>query len=158
MKEFKKQLKSNTTKQIDEKISANIASELEKLEQESKKEEYKLQIRQRKQGVKQVLISFDGSMEIIEKNRSYKITKIEEDTSRRILDEVMQRRIWERLEKMYQYTMNYGRFEDEKERKKELSQILDRQIRIRQLLEQYDENMSLLNSSKNMCQNKQMVL
>lgn len=158
MNQFKKVLRGMTTKQIDERISANIISELEKLEQELGVEEDRECIRQRKQGVKQVLVSFDRSMEVIEKKQGFRIVKSKEEEKINSIEQVMQKRVWERLEKLYQYTMSYGKFESEQDRGKELNQILDRQARIRVLLEQYDENMDLIKSVQTVNQNKQMVL
>ena len=158
MNQFKKSLKENTSKSIDEKISANISSELEKLERELKKEEDKQNIRQVKQGVKQVLVSFDGSMELIEKNKGFRVIKPGEERKVNGVEKVLQKRIWERLEKLYQYTMRYGTFDNEEERDKELRQILDRQIRLRILLEQYEENMDIITSSKTIYPNHQIVL
>lgn len=158
MNQFKKSLKENTSKSIDEKISANISSELEKLEGELKEEEDKQNIRQIKQGVKQVFVSFDGSMELIEKNKGFRVIKPGEEKKVNGVDKILQKRIWERLEKLYQYTMRYGMFDNEEERDKELKQILDRQIRLRILLEQYEENMDIITSSKNIYPNHQIVL
>ena len=158
MNQFKKSLKENTSKSIDEKISANISSELEKLEGELKEEEDKQNIRQIKQGVKQVFVSFDGSMELIEKNKGFRVIKPGEEKKVNGVDKILQKRIWERLEKLYQYTMRYGTFDNEEERDKELRQILDRQIRLRILLEQYEENMDIITSSKTIYPNHQIVL
>ena len=158
MNQFKKSLKENTSKSIDEKISANISSELEKLEGELKEEGDKQNIRQIKQGVKQVFVSFDGSMELIEKNKGFRVIKPGEEKKVNGVDKILQKRIWERLEKLYQYTMRYGTFDNEEERDKELRQILDRQIRLRMLLEQYEENMDIITSSKTIYPNHQIVL
>lgn len=158
MNQFKKSLKENTSKSIDEKISANISSELEKLEGELKEEGDKQNIRQIKQGVKQVFVSFDGSMELIEKNKGFRVIKPGEEKKVNGVDKILQKRIWERLEKLYQYTMRYGTFDNEEERDKELRQILDRQIRLRILLEQYEENMDIITSSKTIYPNHQIVL
>ena len=110
MNHFKKSLQVTATKRIDEKISANIEEELRRLELEVHPREYKEQIEQRKKGLRNIFISFEHNMEIIEENNKYGVVYHSEEGQsdyERYLDKTIQKRIWQRLEKLYQYTMHY---------------------------------------------------
>lgn len=160
MNNFKKSLQIAVTKRIDEKISANIEEELGRLEQEVDVKEYKDQIVERKEGIRHVFVSFEHNMEMIEENNRYSVLDKSKDTRNiheRNVDKIIQKRIWQRLEKLYQNTMHYTCFQNPQEQGKELTQILDRQIRVNELLERYNENMAIL-EKRTKESNKQMVL
>lgn len=144
MNEFKKQLQETTTKFIDEKINGCIVGELKKLEDLAEIEEYKEQIRKRREGITNILSSFDYNMEIIKRQKKCQNRKKVDELPSYIrpLDKIIAKRLNERLEREYQNTLvlqGQSKIID-----KELVQILDRQLAITELLGEYDENIQIL--------------
>lgn len=143
MNDFKKSLQQVTTKRIDEKISGTIRTELKQLGEKTDTEQYKQQIEQRSIGIQRLLVDFDDDMEIVDKANIYKLLPtIPVNTNvEKCIDNIIARTISRRLEIMYEEMLGKGKKNSDK---KQLVQILDRQIRINQLLKQYTQNMELI--------------
>lgn len=143
MNDFKKSLQQVTTKRIDEKISGTIRTELKQLGEKTDTEQYKQQIEQRSIGIQRLLVNFDDDMEIVDKANIYKLlpTTPVNTNAEKCIDNIIARTISRRLEIMYEEMLGKG---EKNSDKKQLVQILDRQIRINQLLKQYTQNMELI--------------
>lgn len=143
MNDFKKKLQEITTKRIDEKISGIIKTELKQLGEKTDTEQYKQQIEQRSIGIQRLLVNFDNEMEIVDKANNYKLLPtipVNTDVEK-CIDNIIAKTISRRLDIMYEETVGN---EGGNSNKKQSVQILDRQIRIKQLLKQYTQNMELI--------------
>ncbi|MBO5478318.1 MAG: hypothetical protein J6A04_01130 [Clostridia bacterium] len=159
MNHFKKELRQITTKRIDERICSSIIDELKELEEKAEIEEYKTQIQQRSKGIQQIFVNFDHDMEIIDRVNRFRVIPSVPLTFDRVvcLDRIIGKRISEKLESMYQIAQSEN-FENKEDKLKELSQILDRQLRVNNLLQQYDENMEILSRHRqSYAPNKELI-
>lgn len=148
MNYFKRSLDVTKYQLIDKHIKAKIGSELDRLESSTEVAEYKVHIQDRKKGIVELFSpNFENNMNIIEENTRYKQKKCtSNNTYRKVLDKIIQKRIYNQLDNLYDSMLNSKIYENNPDLDRCLFQILDRQIRIENLLEDYDNNINLLNS------------
>lgn len=142
MKDFKKRLQENTTKLIDEKIQSVLEIKFNNLEKLADVEAYKNQISLRKNGIIDILNNFDYYMDIIDDQKRYTYASTSNKKHQNaivVLDKIIKRIITEALEHLYA-SVSSTSIDCNKER----SQILDRQLKIIKLLDNYDDNIKIL--------------
>ena len=140
----------NSTQKIDERISMCIDSELQKLEDISDSSVISNQINNRRNAIKNLFnTDFDANFEILTKSKhaqSLKPTQSPNESylKRKALDRVMKKKIYTGLDNLYHSISLYSTSSNQKMYLKELSQILDRQLAINWLLEDFDNNLLYL--------------
>lgn len=144
MNEFKKQYKELTVKMIDEKIQNTIQICLNKLEKSTDIEEYKRHISSRKDGILSVLNNFDFFINIIERKNEFTVSSKSKkiSDSKDVMDKILGRIIAEELDLLYK-NMSY---ENSSNLDGIYIQIFDRKNKISELLSNYENNMSCLDS------------
>lgn len=145
MNDFKKSLEESTTKSIDERIQKCLQAKFDRLGVLAEVDEYKNHIAKRASGVLGILNNFDENMDIIEQRKPFSITKDKNSKGYlSALDEIIKESIIKELDKMYNNTVslpsNFYR--------KMASQILDREVRLSRLLDNYDSYMEILENYK----------
>lgn len=137
--------KEQSKRFLDKKILETIDEELETLEQLTDVKEYKKQIGNRRTGITMFFKDYEKNRELIQEKNWYrvkgKITKADNYT--KALDKIMQDKIETRMEKI---STNALKSRDGREGRlnEEITQIVDRQLGVIELLENYDENIRFL--------------
>jgi hypothetical protein len=143
MNKFKESLMKTTTKNIDENILSHIILKLDALGSIAELQEYKIQIYKRKRELMNIFVDFDSNMDIMETRKRYSKTTplcYYKNENLYYLDKIIQRTIFDELENFYIKTSNS--FICNKDHI--LSQILDRQLSLNQLFDNYEENIKIL--------------
>lgn len=137
--------KEQSKRFLDKKILETIDEELETLEQLTDVKEYKKQIGNRRTGITMFFKDYEKNRELIQEKNWYrikgKITKADNYT--KALDKIMQDKIETRMGKI---STNALKSRDGREGRlnEEITQIVDRQLGVIELLENYDENIRFL--------------
>lgn len=138
-----KKEKEDVKKFMDMKMLECINSELQRLEDASDIEEYKIQIRNRRLGFDLIFTDFDFYISLIRKKRIALMRKREHIGKREILDKILKDKITHKLEQIYKKAVIWGEGSEELFNCK-ISQIIDRQKGIGEVLDNYDECISLI--------------
>lgn len=144
------QNKANTTQEIDKIIHSYIDIALLKVKDLCEIKKFKFHVDERRRILKYFFKEFDENMEIIELHGSrYILLKINHQQTNNweeSLDRIIKRRISENLDSLYSNVDS--RKSSNTFSEKFLSQIIDRNIRVSSLLENFDNNIRALNKHK----------
>ncbi|MBP3708113.1 MAG: hypothetical protein J6J36_05850 [Clostridia bacterium] len=144
------QSKKITTQEIDQIIHSYIDIALLKVKDLCEIKKFKSHVDERRRILKYFFKEFDENMEIIEfRGNMYTIVKVNHQSKNNweeILDRIIKRRISENLDSLYSDIDS--RRSSNTFSEKFLSQIIDRNIRVSSLLENFDNNMQALNKHK----------
>lgn len=138
-----KKEKENVKKFMDMKMLECINSELQRLEDASDIEEYKIQIRTRRLGFDLIFTDFDFYISLIRKKKTALMMKRDRIGKREILDKILKDKITHKLEQIYKKAVIWGEGSEELFNCK-ISQIIDRQKGIGEVLDNYDECINLI--------------
>lgn len=142
MNNFKKMLRQNTTKLIDEKIQLCIYVGLKSLECSANIDEYKIHISESRTKILSLLNNFDDNMEILEDRKRFPPSSKTNNTlnNTTILDSIIKDNINKSLSEMLNHISSSSSIDFNKES----SQIIDRQLRIGELLDNYEEYIKII--------------
>ena len=144
------QNKRITTQEIDQIIHSYIDIALLKVKDLCEIRKFKSHVDERRRILKHFFKEFDENMEIIElRGNMYTLVKINhqsESNWEKLLDRIIKRRISEHLDSLYSNID--GRRSSSTFSEKFLTQIIDRNIRVSSLLENFDNNIQTLNKHK----------
>ena len=140
---MRKKEKEDVKKFMDMKMLECINSELQRLEDASDIEEYKIQIRNRRLGLGLIFTDFDFYISLIRKKRIILMRTRENIGKIEILDRILKDKITHKLEQIYKKAVIWGEGSEELFNCK-ISQIIDRQQGISEILDNYDECINLI--------------
>ncbi len=132
---------------MDKKMLECIDSELKRLEDASNIEEYKKQIHSRREGFKLIFSDFDFFIKIIRSHKGGVNIKNNEIGYKEILDKILKDKITYKLEQIYKKAVILGEGSEDLFNCK-ISQIIDRQIGIGEILDNYNECMDIIENYK----------
>ena len=139
-----KKEQENVKQVMDQKMLECIDSELKRLEDASNIEEYKKIIHERRMGFNLVFSDFDFYIKIIRKKKAFLNKRKVEIGYKEILDKILKDKKTHKLEQIYKKAVIWGEGSEELFNCK-ISQIIDSQIGIGEVLDNYDECMNLVN-------------
>lgn len=146
MKDFRERLYHGNSKLVDNTIMTAIDEVMQYLENQAEVKEYLSQIRDRRNGIRNIFEDFNHNMGIIEENRRGSNSKTKRPNKvgyEQALDNVINRRIKSKIETLYETTLQDS-LSNTDERNRILAQIQDRQERVDFLFADYRTNMSIL--------------
>lgn len=146
MKNFRERLYHGNSKSVDKTIMTAIDEVMQYLENQAEVKEYLSQIRDRRNGIRNIFKDFNHNMGIIEENRRGVNSKTKRPNKvgyEQALDNVIKRRIKSKIETLCETTLQYSPSNTD-EQNRILAQIQDRQVRVDFLLADYTTNMSIL--------------
>lgn len=146
MKNFRERLYHGNSKSVDKTIMTAIDEVMQYLENQAEVKEYLSQIRDRRNGIRNIFEDFNHNMGIIEENRRVINSKTKRPNKvgyEQALDNVIKRRIKNKIETLCEITLQYSPSNTD-EQNRILAQIQDRQVRVDFLLADYTTNMSIL--------------
>ena len=132
---------------MDKKMLECIDSELKRLEDASNIEEYNKQIHSRREGFKLIFSDFDFFIKIIRSHKGGVNIKNNEIGYKEILDKILKDKITYKLEQIYKKAVILGEGSEDLFNCK-ISQIIDRQIGIGEILDNYNECMDIIENYK----------
>ena len=132
---------------MDKKMLECIDSELKRLEDASNIEEYKEQIHIRREGFKLIFSDFDFFIKIIRSHKGGVNIKNNEIGYKEILDKILKDKITYKLEQIYKKAVIWGEGSEDLFNCK-ISQIIDRQIGIGEILDNYNDCMNIIENYK----------
>lgn len=132
---------------MDKKMLECIDSELKRLEDASNIEAYKKQIHIRREGFKLIFSDFDFFIKIIRSHKEKINIRKNEIGYKEILDKILKDKITYKLEQIYKKAVIWGEGSEDLFNCK-ISQIIDRQIGIGEILDNYNECMDIIENYK----------
>lgn len=133
------------TKLVDEIIRKAANNEMIKLEEMADIKQYKEQIQNRKQEINEIFNDFDHNMKNIEMKHNKNSLPINSTmTSEKALDKIIKRRISQAIKKIYNYYLEKTGESDTKSYEEIYTQIIDRQLRISWLLDNWESHKDIL--------------
>lgn len=143
MSNLKKE-QENIKKVMDKKMLECIDTELKRMEEASNIEEYKKIIHERREGFKLIFSDFDFYIKIIRKKKAFLVKRKKEIGYKEIFDKILKDKITHKLEQIYKKAVIWGEGSEELFNCK-ISQIIDRQMGIGEILDNYSESINLVN-------------